>query len=151
MPATRPIHSSELDETSRAQASAAGVLSASTPDASNTGGTAANFRLPSFAYGEVAVASRIAGRRNAARISDSDHNALLTERQLLLDKLLASDITRKERNRLEYVRWQLDRIEDAQHGDATDVLEGAIERYERLSRDMQDLTTQLTGLAKKKR
>jgi hypothetical protein len=107
--------------------------------------------LPRFDYSEAAVAARIAGRRNAQLVSETEHNALLLERQLLLDKHFAGTITKRERNRLEYVRWQLDRIEDAVYGDATDFLEGAIEKYERLSKDMRDLTEQLADATKHKK
>ncbi|WP_342726763.1 hypothetical protein AAFG07_07915 [Bradyrhizobium sp. B097] len=150
MSATRLVNSYELDETGAAPA-ADGAVPTGSASTSNTGSTVANIRLPNFDYGEAAVASRIAGRRNAARISESDHDALLIERQVLLNKHFAGEITKKEHNRLEYVRWQLDRIEDALYGDAADFLEGAIERYERLSKDMKDLTSQLSEMGKAKR
>jgi hypothetical protein len=143
MSATKLIHSYELDETSGAPVSSP-IQSASSANPSA-------FQLPNFDYGEAAAAARIAGRRNALRTTESEHDSLLLERQVLLNKHFSGEISRKERNRLEYVRWQLDRIEDAHYGDATDFLEGAIERYERLSKDMKDLTNQLSKAAKEKR
>jgi len=80
--------------------------------------SSAPFKFPDFGRYDAAYAatSRIAGRINAANISDAEHGALRRERQRLLDKKLDGTITRKEANRLEYVRWSLDRIEDAKHG-----------------------------------
>ncbi len=141
--ATKLIHNYELEETSGAPSRVGDVESAAS--------SLSAFEMPRFDYGEAAVAARIAGRRNALLVTEAEHDALLLERQMLLNKHFAAEITRKESNKLEYVRWQLDRIEDAHYGDATDFLEGAIERYERLSTDMQDLTAQLSKAMKGKR
>lgn len=84
-------------------------------------------------------AVRMAGRINAASISEAEHNALLRERQRLLDRKFAGELTRQESNRLEYVRWSLDRIEDARHGDALDSLEASVANYERFLSDLQAL------------
>ena len=109
--------------------------------------------VPNFnGYGEVyAAASRRAGRINAAHVPDIEHNALLLERQLLLDKKFAGSISRKETNRLEYVRWSLDRIEDARYGPITDVLEHSISSYEQFSTDIKLLHAQLSNLQKPNR
>src|SRR6267142_4796435 len=87
--------------------------------------------LPTFdRYSQMyALKSRMAGRINAAGISDEEHQVLLRERQRLLDKKLAGEISAKESNRLEYVRWSLDRIEDAKYGQALDILEGSVAKY----------------------
>ncbi|MES2601523.1 MAG: hypothetical protein V4602_12005 [Pseudomonadota bacterium] len=105
-------------------------------------------KVPSFeGYGEVyAAASRRAGRLNAASISESEHKALLFERQLLLDKKFNLLITRQETNRLAYVRWSLDRIEDAKHGAAMDMLEHSISSYEQFSSDLKNLHKELQAL-----
>jgi signal transduction histidine kinase len=142
--ATKLIHNYELEETGGAPSLTGAIESTGSANASS-------LRLPNFDYGEAAVAARIAGRRNAAQITESEHDSLLLERQVLLNKVFAREISSRERNRLEYIRWQLDRIEDSLHGDATDFLEGAIERLERLSKDMNDLTSQLSEVAKGKR
>jgi hypothetical protein len=93
-----------------------------------------------------AVTSRIAGRLNASSVSSREHDELLHERQSLLDKKLSGTISPKEANRLEYVRWSLDRIEDAQYGQALDVLENSVGRYEHLLSDLDGLRQQLTQL-----
>ena len=95
-----------------------------------------------------ALTSRIAGRVNAASASDEEYQALLTERQQLLDKKFDETITRREICRLEYIRWSLDRIEDAEHGEDLDRLEGAIRIYENFVDQVRDLRGQLRGAAK---
>ena len=87
--------------------------------------------------------SRQAGRLNAASISDEEHDQLLQERQDLLDKLFVGTISRKETLRLEYVRWSLDRIEDARFGRVLDVIESNVELYERFSFDLSRLQEDL--------
>jgi hypothetical protein len=104
-----------------------------------------NFGLSNQVY---AVTARIAGRLNAANVSEKEHKSLLDERQTLLDKKLGGIITRREENRLEYVRWSLDRIEDAKHGHALDVLEGRVAAYEQLLSDMGSLRAQLEELTR---
>jgi len=47
--------------------------------------------------------------------TESEQQQLLDERQTLLDKKFDGSITRQEANRLEYVRWTLDRIELARY------------------------------------
>jgi hypothetical protein len=85
---------------------------------------------------------------NAAAISDGDHQRLLDERQHLLDKELAGTITRHEINRLEYVRWSLDRVDDARYGVGLEMLENAVARYERFQADIEQFYSELLNLRK---
>jgi hypothetical protein len=115
------------------------------PPADNVGASAP-LRVPNFdgvSNQVYAAPARIAGRLNAANVSEEEHTSLLQERQLLLDKKLAATITRREENRLEYVRWSLDRIEDAKYGQTLDVLEGWIQRYEQFLAEMRNFEMQL--------
>jgi hypothetical protein len=66
-------------------------------------------RAPNFGeLGSIyAIAARRAGRLNATKITPEEREALLRERQELLDKKFSQSITRRESNRLEYVRWSL--------------------------------------------
>ena len=95
---------------------------------------------PSDVY---AATSRIAGRINAASVSETEYEALLEERQKLLDKKLDGTATRREMNKLEYVRWSLDRIEDARHGYILDRLEDSVSRYEDFVAQIQSLKEQM--------
>jgi hypothetical protein len=102
--------------------------------------TVPNFNVSNRVY---AATSRIAGRLNAANVPEEEHKSLLRERQALLDKKLGGSVNRKEENRLEYVRWSLDRIEDAKYGQALDALEDRVRAYEQFLSDIRDLQAQL--------
>jgi len=124
------------------------------PDAPTTLATSVSFESPRFdALGgaQYAQTARIAGRINATSVSDEEHRALLSERQTLLDKKLEGTISREQSNRLEYVRWSLDRIEDAKHGQALDLLEGHVARYEHFLAEVETLAFDLQRAAKKRR
>jgi hypothetical protein len=97
--------------------------------------------FPDFVrYDAAAVAaSKLAGRINAARISEAELDDLLQERKRLITKKLNGEINRRESNRLEYVRWTLDRIEDARDGHVLEALENSVVRYEQLANDLSDL------------
>ena len=92
-------------------------------------------------------ATRRAARLNASKVSDQEIADLLAERQKLLDKHFAGTLTKSERTRLEYVRWSLDRIDDAKHGAALDVLESHVTRFEELSDQLDTLREQLARAA----
>lgn len=115
------------------------------PPAAPDAGNSAPFRPPDFGVNSqvYAAVARIAGRLNAANVSEEEHQQLLHERQTLLDKKFGGMITRKEQNRLEYVRWSLDRIEDAKHGQTLDVIEGWVQRYEQFLSEIRNFETQL--------
>jgi len=96
-----------------------------------------------FSRGLVAQASRRAGRLNAASISGQEVENLLSERQLLLDKKFNGTMTQLESNRLDYVRWSLDRIEDAREGHSLDALEAWVSQYEQFRADLEVLQRDL--------
>ena len=118
---------------------------ASTDPISDGASATGSLKAPNF--GDLAsiyaITSRRAGRLNATKITPQEHDALLRERQELLDKKFAREISRRETNRLEYVRWSLDRIEDAKHGEALDALEAAVGQYEQFEDSLLDLKEQL--------
>ncbi len=98
-----------------------------------------------------AVTSKIAGRLNASAVSEEEHQKLLAERASLLDKKFAGSITRHEENRLSYVRWSLDRIEDAKYGHALDLLEEHASHYKNLVSEVNRFTAQLYSYSRGKR
>ena len=118
---------------------------ASKPSPTSTGKSTEATNFPDFGRYDQAFAatSKIAGRINAATISNADFRDLLRERKRLVEKKLKGEITRKESNRLEYVRWTLDRIEDAREGHVLEALESSIVRYEQLAQDLSDLYANL--------
>ena len=86
---------------------------------------------------------RLAARMNASAVSDEETKSLLDERQRLLDKHFAGTITKKEKNRLEYVRWNLDRIEDAKNGGWLDKLDARVVELHKLAEHLERLKAQL--------
>src|SRR5689334_14128005 len=100
-------------------------------------------RFPSYSYASETAASRIAARINASAIAPAEHKALLGERQALLDKEFDGTISPKEKNRLKYVRWTLDRIDDARYGAGLERLEAMVEHYERFSADIEAFQAEL--------
>lgn len=112
---------------------------------------ALDFRPPSFDRSAYAAASRKAGRLNASFISEEEFESLLNDRRLLIEKIYSGEATKADRNRLEYVNWSLDRIEDAQHGEHLDRLEEAVGRYEQFLAEIRDLRRQLNGVVGGKR
>jgi len=107
--------------------------------------SAATLQVPQFGHSGEMYANtwRLAGRLNAASISQAEHDAFLRERQLLLQKVFDRSISRKEKARLEYVRWSLDRIEDARYGHSIDILESRVVEYERFAADLRKFDIQL--------
>lgn len=121
------------------------------PSPQNVSGTTTNIsiRVPSYNSAQADTA-RIAGRVNAAAVSDSEYLKLLAEREAILKKKLTeTGITKQESNRLEYVRWTLDRIEDARHGSELDRLESHITEYEKFVQEIKDLQKQLARHSKR--
>ncbi len=98
-----------------------------------------------------AETARIAGRIVASQVSEAEYHAFLRERQALLDKLFAKTITRHEEIRLEYVRWSLDRIEDAKHGGDLDRIEDSINRYEHFLEELEQFKAALDRASKSRR
>lgn len=90
-----------------------------------------------------AVSARMAGRANAAKVPQSEIDKLMEERATLLDKKLSGEISKRELNRLEYVRWSLDRIDDAKYGFALDALQEAVQMYEHFGEKITSLTDEL--------
>jgi hypothetical protein len=90
-------------------------------------------------------ATRRAARLNASKASDKELQDLLAERQRLLDKYFAGEISKKETTRLDYVRWSLGRIEDAKHGVALDNLERRIGQFEKVAEQLTTLQQQLNN------
>lgn len=113
----------------------------------------ASLELPNFdSLSSVQSQSlKLAGRLNAANVTEEERHKLLNERQLLLDKKFEGKITQKELNKLEYVRWSLDRIEDARYGSAIDALDDSVSKYESFLSEIQSLNTQLRNISKTKK
>ena len=90
-----------------------------------------------------AIAQRRAARLNASSIDQREVEKLLEERGQLLHKKFSGGLEAHEERRLNFVRWSLDRVQDARHGHVLDDLETAVEMYERLGADIDRLLRQL--------
>ena len=127
-----------------------GAAASSVPESVTTPGSPldqATIRFPNLGRtsGAFAITSRLAGRINASSASELELKGLLSERQTLIDKKFANTITRAESNRLEYVRWSLDRIEDARYGMTIDMLHNKMAEYENFLQQIDDLSVRPEG------
>ena len=119
------------------------------PSSASKGGDVLQFpQFPNFSYptNAVTVSTKLAGRINASAIKPSDHKSLLEERQWLLDRELSGTMTAEEKNRLDYVRWSLDRVDDARFGLDLERLDSLVSRYEMFHTDIKQFWTELQRL-----
>jgi hypothetical protein len=122
----------------------------SEPSMDGTGTTFTPLNAPSLiTYGSAyAVTSRLLGRLNTTTVKKEEMENLLNERQALLDKKFDGTMTRKDENRLEYVRWSLGRIQDARSGPSLDALESVVGTYEGFLAGMRNFESQLNDAVK---
>ena len=86
---------------------------------------------------------RRAARINAAHINENEFEKLLTERHALLRMKFDEGLDKSQERRLAFVRWSLDRIQDARHGAALDELESAVAQYEMIGDEINALIKSL--------
>lgn len=98
-----------------------------------------------------AASAKQAARINASFVPKEEIESLLLERQRLLDRMFSGTITRKEENRLSYVRWSLDRVEDATRGAALDALEAQVDQYGDFLSEINKFYEQLQRKSPKRR
>jgi hypothetical protein len=142
----RKSSAAQLEFDLSGQASVDSVPAADNESTFERPGPSSTQRFPSFNLlsGELhAIAARQAGRLNASSISEQEIDELHKQRQALLDKKFNRTMTRQDEIKLEYIRWSLDRIEDAKHGSALDTLESSVAMYERFLAEVADLKKQL--------
>ena len=97
---------------------------------------------------EAVAQARVAGRVNAAAVPEDEVNALYAERALLIEKKYESSLTSAEERRLTYVRWSLDRIEDARFGMSLDVLENRVADYENFFTEIRSLNDRIANIGR---
>jgi hypothetical protein len=95
--------------------------------------------------------SRLIARLNTTMIKPEEERDLLEERRALLDKKLNETMTRSDENRLEYIRWSLDRIEDSRSGAALEALQASASGLEHFFSDMSGFMSQLNRASNKRR
>lgn len=70
-------------------------------------------------------------------IPEDEKNSLMDEHRELVKKKMSLQLSAAEQRRLQFVRWQLDRIDDAESGDQLDRLEYLIRSQQNFSEDIQ--------------
>jgi len=90
-----------------------------------------------------AEARKTINRAFTRGISPEEKKALIEERNMLVKKKFDLVLSKKEELRLTYVRWQLDRIDDSEYGEALDIFEKVTDEYERFASDINSLVSDL--------
>jgi hypothetical protein len=103
------------------------------------------FAEPIFPSGSGLSAQRIRefSRKITKRIPRRERENFIEERNELVTKKFKAGLSRKEERRLALVRWQLDRIDDADHGATLDFMEKIAEDYMTFAHDLDRILEQL--------
>lgn len=88
-------------------------------------------------------AIKTANRINTRKIPKNEKEKLIDEHARLVLRQFNQGVSKKEERRLVFVRWQLDRIEDAEHGEYLDFLEQVGTQQERLAKQINRLLGEL--------
>jgi hypothetical protein len=95
---------------------------------------------------ETVAQARVAGRVNAAAVPDDEVKSLLAERAELLTKKFEVSLTKAENRRLQYIRWSLDRVEDARSGMNLDMLDSQVSDYESFLEGLKQLQDEISKI-----
>jgi hypothetical protein len=90
----------------------------------------------------VAERARQAGL-HAAMAIEKEEPKFLDERRVLLKKQMQAPLTKSEKGRLDFIRWNLARFEDARIGSKLDQLEAAVKRYNNFLSEITQLKKEL--------
>lgn len=80
------------------------------------------------------------------KIPPSEKQQIINERNQLVRKQFKGGLSAKEEDRLKYVRWQLDRIDDAETGEFLDYLQIITEGHEKFAKELQGLLGQMQNI-----
>lgn len=98
-----------------------------------------------------ALSASMTGRVNriyAAHASQGRREALLREHRALASKALSEQLSRPEKARLALVRWELDRLRDAEIGPSLDLLEQLATTQEQQAREIDRFLEGVEKIAK---
>jgi len=73
------------------------------------------------------------------QVSDEAKDALIEEHKSLVNKMFQEGLSEREKRRLTFVRWQLDRIDDANEGYVLDALTEFVEEYEAFAENIKEI------------
>ncbi|MGO9091475.1 MAG: hypothetical protein ACLQGU_12475 [bacterium] len=88
-------------------------------------------------------------REVSKKIPQSEKKKLMREHLDLVKKRARTGLERSENLRLQLIRWKLDRIEDAEHGEEIDKLEAIIRAKEALAKDLEKIVSQFESPKKR--
>ena len=94
---------------------------------------------------------KYAARNSAASTSRTEERDLLKERARLLNLKMRGRLNAQQQTRLDYVRWNLDQIENARLGPSLDKLQAAVEQYKALLKEIGTLKGEFDRDARKGR
>jgi hypothetical protein len=80
------------------------------------------------------------------KIPQSEKQEVINERNRLVQKQFKGGLSDRENNRLKYVRWQLDRIDDAETGEFLDYLQIITGGHEKFAKELQGLLGQIQNI-----
>jgi len=112
----------------------------------NHGSTAARADLPPRATPETAYRARLVGREVARQTLPEERERLFAEHDALTTKMFADGLSKAEERRLTYLRWNLDRIRDAEMGDQLDALEEIAVLQERTANQIGQFLQQVQNV-----
>jgi hypothetical protein len=91
-------------------------------------------------------------REVTQKIEPEAKNNLIEERNKLVNKKFKKGLNKNEERHLTFVRWQLDRIDDAESGNTLDLFEKFVDEHERFAGEIESLLTELKeGFSKTRR
>lgn len=99
----------------------------------------------SGASDEYAITPPVLKRLNrevSKKIPESEKKRLMIEHLELVKKDARTGLEKSEKRRLQLIRWQLDNIEDAEHGEDLDRLEAVLKAKERFAEEIEKLVGQ---------
>ena len=80
-----------------------------------------------------------------------EKNKLIEERNTIVGKKFDGGLSKREERRLTLVRWQLDRLDDAEFGEGLDFVETVTEEHEKFAQEINHLLDQLKTDTRKRR
>jgi hypothetical protein len=116
-----------------------------------TGADTSQVRPPRFEIDtRNTVLTTFAGRLNAGKTSPAEIESWFREHAALTMKEMEETLDPADIARLDYVRWNLNRIEDARVGPHIDKLEVAIDHYEGFLTEIRQFLGELDRVAGRK-
>ncbi len=94
---------------------------------------------------------KYAARNSAASTSRTEEQDLRKERAKLLNLKMRDRLNAQQQTRLDYVRWNLDQIENTRLGPSLDTLEAAVQQYKALLSEIGTLRPEFDKHARKGR